>query len=265
MSTSTIESRPAILRGTAQRKQLELEQREGLFMDCALDMLEASGFSGLTLEKLATRTNFSKGTVYNHFTSKEDLFTALCVRGMQMQMAMFSALQAFEGSTRERMMGMHYAYHLYAQRHPTLFMCVLTGLSPHVVEKTSARRMADRQRLEARVTERVDTLVREAVAAGDLRLPPGTTVADISFAHWAVSFGTTALLQSAQQATSIRRLEVPEAFRRNVTLLLDGMGWTPLSTVQDDRDTWRRLGEVFRLTAEPTPRDTAAAAGPVMA
>lgn len=232
--------------GTAERKQQDREQREGLLLDTAHALLEEVGFSNLTLEKLAARTDFSKGTIYNHFSSKEDLLTAMCVRGMQLQLGLYLKARDFSKISRERIMGLHYAYHVYAKRNPTLFMCVLSALSPHVMEKTSAERMEDRRTLESRIARVVDEVVKAALDAGDIDDSQGFEVADLSFANWALGFGTTALLQSAQQAVSIRRLEVPVAFRRNVTLLLDGIGWHPLSRHHDYEPTWARLATFFK-------------------
>lgn len=237
--------------GATERKLQELEQREAMLLDAAHALLEEVGFSNLTLEKLAARTDFSKGTMYNHFSSKEDLLTALCVRGLQMQLAAYLRVRTFSDLSRERIMALHYAYHIYARRNPTLFMCVLSGLSPHVIEKTSAVRMNDRRDYESRITSLLDEVVKSAFEAGDIDPVDGLNVADVSFANWALSFGTTALLQTGQRSISIRRLEVPVVFRRNVTLLLDAMSWQPLSSQRDYEPTWTRLGSFFKEPKAP--------------
>lgn len=230
---------------TTLRKHRELMERDELLLEASLDLLEEIGFASLTLEKIAARTDFSKGTVYNHFTSKEDLLTALCVQGMHMQLDMYRKALGFPGHPRERALALHFAYNLYARRHPLLFRCVLSGLSPHVIEKSSERRMADRRGCEVMLSEVVDRVVQEAVTNKDLILPPGQTVADISFANWATGFGTTALLQTVQKAHSLARLDHGKALQRHVSLLMDGMEWRPLSKDWDYGATWRRLETFF--------------------
>ena len=235
---------------TALRKHRALMERDEMLLETSLVLLEEMGFASLTLEKIAARTDFSKGTIYNHFTSKEDLLTALCVQGLQAQLEMYRKVFDFQGNTRERVLGMHFAYNLYARRHPLLFMCVLSGLAPHVIEKTSERRMAERRTCETLLTELLDRVVQDGVTAGDLILPEGQTVADVSFANWAVGFGTTALLQTAQRAHSIARLDHGRALQRHVSLLMDGMHWRPLSSDWDYGETWERLNDFFGVDKE---------------
>ncbi|UXY17138.1 TetR/AcrR family transcriptional regulator [Chitiniphilus purpureus] len=230
---------------TAQRKQRELAQRDDMLLDQAQELLEESGFSNLTLDKLAARTEFSKGTIYNHFSSKEDLLTALCIRGLQIQLAMYLKAVEFPGNSREKVIGLHYAYNLYARIHPTLFMCVLSGLAPHVIEKTSAKRMEERRFFEGKVTAVLDRLVQQALESGHIASPLACDAATVAFANWAVGFGTTALLQSAKRATSIERLDSNAVLRRNVDFVLDGLLWHPLSHAWDYEATWLRLSDYF--------------------
>ena len=241
---------------TANRKQRELAQRDDMLLDQAQELLEDVGFSNLTLEKLATRTEFSKGTIYNHFSSKEDLLTALCVRGLQIQLEMYLQVLDFPGHSREKVIGLHYAYSLYARRHPTLFMCVLSGLAPNVIEKTSPKRMEERRVLEARITLVLDKVVKQAFAAGDIGSPLANDEATVSFANWAMSFGSMALLQSARRASSIERLNFDTALRCNVDLILDGLQWRPMSGAWDYEATWQRLGDFF-TEVRPTLREPA--------
>ncbi len=62
------------------RKQREIRQREAYLLDVARKMLMEHGFSGLSMDRLAEATEYSKGTVYQHFSTKEDLVAALAVR-----------------------------------------------------------------------------------------------------------------------------------------------------------------------------------------
>lgn len=230
---------------TTTRKQREWKQREDMLLDIAQEMLEEFGFSNLTLDKLAAKTEFSKGTIYNHFTSKEDLLTALCVRALKIQYAMYLKIHVFEGNSREKILGLHYAYNLYARRYPALFMCVLSGLALNVVERTSEHRMNERSIYERKVTSVLDDIVNQALEEHDIESPLVDTIEVISFANWAMSFGTTALLQSAGRASSIERMNTDKAFLRNIELILDGLKWKPLSQEWQYDKTWQRLQTFF--------------------
>ena len=62
---------------TLTRKQREVHQRELMLLDVARKMLIENGYAGLNMDRLAEATEYGKGTVYQHFSTKEDLVTAL--------------------------------------------------------------------------------------------------------------------------------------------------------------------------------------------
>ena len=54
---------------TSARKQREVKERERHLLDVARGMLIAQGYSGLSMDRLAEATEFSKGTIYQHFAA----------------------------------------------------------------------------------------------------------------------------------------------------------------------------------------------------
>ena len=62
---------------TVTRKQREIAQREDLILETARKMLLERGYLGLTMDRIAEEIEYSKGTVYQHFSSKEDLISTL--------------------------------------------------------------------------------------------------------------------------------------------------------------------------------------------
>ena len=55
------------------RKQRERIEREQLILDAARNIINQEGWEHLTMERVAAAVEYSKGTVYNHFSSKEDV------------------------------------------------------------------------------------------------------------------------------------------------------------------------------------------------
>jgi len=51
------------------RKQREIATREQLILDTAQNILHEQGYSHLTMERIAEATEYSKGTIYYHFSS----------------------------------------------------------------------------------------------------------------------------------------------------------------------------------------------------
>ena len=59
------------------RKQREINEREQLILSTAQSMLHQHGYNYLTMDRVAETVEYSKGTIYNHFASKEDLVCSL--------------------------------------------------------------------------------------------------------------------------------------------------------------------------------------------
>jgi AcrR family transcriptional regulator len=76
------------------RKQREIWQREQMFLDVARGTLIESVFAGLSLDRLAEAPEDSRGTVYQHFSTKEDLVTALAVQSNEQRLALFDRARA---------------------------------------------------------------------------------------------------------------------------------------------------------------------------
>ena len=103
---------------TLTRKQRELLEREELILDVAQTMLHQHGYNHLTMDRIAETVEYSKGTIYNHFASKEDLVCSLCCRCITNLIEVFERAYHYPGSTRERYSAIGIGYSLYNQLHP---------------------------------------------------------------------------------------------------------------------------------------------------
>lgn len=226
----------------AEQKRLAREEE---LVDLAIDIIHELGFAGFTLEKLTARSAYSKGTIYNHFSSREDCISSLCTKAITSILHLFEKASTFDGSMREKALAVHYAYQLYARLEPTLFLVILSSKAPGVRDKTSIARCEQMDELEHRINHFSDSMFQIAIDQGCLK-NPNITVETMSFANWAMSFGTNALASSAEDAVAVSRLDSSSILLNNINILLDGMGWQPLSTEWDYQKTWQRLGtELF--------------------
>jgi AcrR family transcriptional regulator len=232
-----------IVRRISAKRQQAIVDREAQLLVIAEQLVAKEGFANFTMDKLTANSDYSKGTIYNHFNSKEDLITALCVKSLTTELALFKQAITFKGNSREKCLAVLYAYHLHAFEDPTLFMCVLSAKTPAVIEKSSPERMAKQDALSKEVTRFCDDLFVNAVKDGSLVLKPDVELHSLTFAIWAMSFGTNALMVSAGAVESISRLDNRFAPLNNANFLLDGIGWHPLSSEWDYRGSWLRIEE----------------------
>lgn len=227
----------------SSKRQQALADRESELLLIAEQLVAKEGFANFTMDKLTANCRYSKGTVYNHFNSKEDLICALCIKSLKSEIALFKHALTFKGNSRERCLAILYAYQLHAFNEPTLFMCVLTAKTPAVMEKANPTRLAEQDKLSKELTALCDDVFNAGIEDKTLQVKPGMTIGSLTFAVWAMSFGTNALMLSAGEIEGVKRLENQMAALNNANLLFDGFGWQPLSDQWDYAKTWQRIAD----------------------
>jgi len=233
---------------TSDRKRREVQEREELILDVASKMLVELGFNGLTMDRVAEAIEYSKGTVYQHFSSKEDLLAALAVRNTELRYELFSRGAAFSGSTRERMAAVGIGFDLLMRLHPDRCQAETIFHASHIKGKMSEQHAKLHRDADERCDAVIADLIREAIEVGDLPLSDPSAVADLYFGLWALSWGAYQILEAVEpEELASRGFADPlRSLRRNQEQLLDGAGWKPLSTEYDYEATRARIvREVF--------------------
>lgn len=218
---------------TLTRRQREYQQREQLFLDTARDIIRAEGFHALTMEKIAADTEYAKGTIYKHFTSKEDLVVGLCGQGLSYLVALCGAMADFPGKPREKLTVMAVAYQVYAHRYPEEYDLIMEARAGNLRERASAGRLALTDQQDARLLQLIRSQIETAMAEGDLVLRGGLQPDDICFGLWSMSFGVSVLQQARDMLINMRISDDALQLPLQLTYLLDGYGWRPLSDEQD--------------------------------
>ena len=221
------------------------QDRENILLDCAHAFIQRENIATLTIDKLVKELPFSKGTVYNHFSSKEDLLLGLCNRGMTILTGMFNRANAFNGIPRERGLAIHFAYMLYAKLYPTLFMLVLTAKTSNITDKASTARQDEHLQLEALLIAPIISIFKDSLAKGEINPPVSMTLEQLSFACWSLSFGTNALLlQNIEHCGTRSSLIVERELLNNVNILFDGFQFQPLTQEFDWTQTLFKLKQI---------------------
>ncbi len=231
-----------------QTRQLaRYREREQRILEVARKILVGQGFEALSMDAVADEIHWSKGTVYQHFKSKEDILLALLLESIERKAALFQKAALFRGRSRERMYAVGVANRLFERlypEHPTSFALIQAN-APR--ERISADGCQKFQARDAGCHVIVTGIVRDAVAAGDVTLPADTRPEDLTFAIWSMAFGTRFLLTTNAPIVSHEASADPDrVINRNMRLLMDGLGWKPLSSEWDFAATERRiLAEAF--------------------
>lgn len=230
--------------GTGERKRREREEREELMISHAGRLLLRDGFQGLNLDELARAIEYAKGTIYQHFCTKEDLVLAVATRALQLRAELFERAAGFTGRTRERMRAIGVACCQFAILHPKYFQLDLMLHSQSFWMEASPERRMAHGRMGERCFRVMDAIVQAAREAGDL--PPEPDTDAVKFSLIAVTMGSHAMALEPEIQRLCRLRDPLEATRRNQDLVCDGLGWRPLLADWDYTATDRRIrAEVF--------------------
>lgn len=229
------------------RKQREIQAREQLLLDVAERMLLERGYLGINMDMIAAATEYSKGTIYQHFTCKEDLIAAVLVRSMALRERLFAKAATFSGRPRERMTAIGVADGLFERVHPEHDRVEQLAKVDSIWEKASETRRSQFLRRDDNCMGIVKGIIRDGVAQGDLDLQPDLSVEGLFFGLWAMATGARTILATGLLA-GVEGFENPETLlNRNYQIFLDGYGWKPLSVVHDYAATVERARqEVFQ-------------------
>ena len=241
------------------RKQRAVLEREHLFLDTARAILLERGYLGLTMDRIAEATEFSKGTVYQHFANKEEVLAGLAGRLMATKVELFARARALDARTRERCLAVGVASSLWAALYPDDIKLTQIVHSESLREKLGAERRALLEDTEETCTTTIVGLVEEAVEVGDLELPAGLTPGQIAHGLWSLHWGAQTLAQLDMPLDRFDAADSPELLMRHCHALLDGYGWRPLFGEHDWDATVRRVrdelfaAELERLASSSDP------------
>ena len=231
---------------TQSRKQREIQERQARILEISRPMLIQEGYHGLSMDRVAEALEYSKGTIYNHFSCKEEIIIALAIQTTEKRTAMFERASAFRATSRQRIQAVGTAAELFVRLFPDHFKLEQIIRSSSIWEKTSEERRRVMQSCESRCMGIVGGVVRDAISHGDLALPNGSTVEDLVFGLWSISFGAFSIITTSDQLVELGIQDPFDAFWQNVSRMLDGYGWQPLSEEHDLEETLRRIqNEVF--------------------
>jgi AcrR family transcriptional regulator len=233
--------------GTETRKQREIRQREELLLDVGRRMLIEQGYAGLNMDRIAEATEYSKGTVYQHFISKEDLIMALACRSMERRRALFEKAVAFQGKPRERILALAVAEELFVTTNPHHFRTEQIVHMAALETKVKPERAAELRGRMLQCLSLPRSVAEEAVAQGQLKLPRGQTAADVVFGLYGVGVGMfTAVTTQAELFAEFGVSDPRDVFWTHCRAYLDGLGWRPFHTPAEHAQIVRRIQkEVF--------------------
>ncbi|MGB0495567.1 MAG: TetR/AcrR family transcriptional regulator [Kangiellaceae bacterium] len=221
----------------------EFNARELELITLARSLVENDCLTTLTIDKLVSESRYSKGTIYKHFDSKEDLLMAICNTSMKEMQQMFMRALEFKGNSREKVLAVMVSYVIWAKLHPSQLFAVLAAHSPSVAACCSNERNEKHKEHEASLMGLMNRQIEKAIESGDLVLPENMLVEQVTFSMWSASWGAMALIMSKGDSVKLGPMVLERESFTNARLILDGFGWKPLSKELNYKETIKKITE----------------------
>jgi len=148
-----------------------LRDRRGTILDAALTLFDEAGYSGASMQDIASEARASIGSVYHHFQGKEHIAAAIYVAGLaDYHRGLLRELSRGHESAEAAVKALVRHHLRWVKANTELARFLLTSRDPEVVG-ASAHELSG---MNAQVFRRVEELVERWVEAGEVqRLPIG--------------------------------------------------------------------------------------------
>jgi len=111
--------------GIAERRKREKEQRRKAIIDAAERVFFSLGQNVATMDDVAKEAELSKGTLYLYFKSKEELYLAIHLRGIQLLGSLFEKAIQKEKTGIEKIRVIGETYYQFSHDYPDYFNALL--------------------------------------------------------------------------------------------------------------------------------------------
>jgi AcrR family transcriptional regulator len=227
------------------RKERERAAREELILDHAQRILLRDGFQNLNLDDLAEAVEYSKGTLYLHFKTKEDIALAVVTRAFKERGDFFERSLSFNGRSRERARAIAFACGHFAHVYPDYYNVEMMLKSQSFWERADEARQHQYGMQAGRTFRVMHRVVTEGLQAGDIP-PSKMSSEEIVFSIASMAIGSQIMARNTHAATMAGIDDTFQAVCQNLSLLWDGLKWKPLSTELDYHAVDRRIKkEIF--------------------
>ncbi|MDR3404717.1 MAG: TetR/AcrR family transcriptional regulator [Chthoniobacter sp.] len=209
------------------RKERERAARESLLLEHAARLLVRDGFQDLNLDELAAAVEYSKGTLYLHFKSKEDLVLGVATQALKHRADLLERAGAFAGKTRERVRAMAFACGEFMATHRDYFTLELMLQARSFWDRVSDERRNRHLAETARIFHAVNQVVLDARACGDL--PRRSSPEEVALSLMAITMGSHCMITLPALQTVCPLKDPAAALLEFGERLMDGWGWKPIS------------------------------------
>lgn len=107
--------------GVAERKQREKEQKRNAILDCAEKLFISKGFKDTSVDDIANCAEYSKGTMYLYFKSKDEMFMNIYNRALGLMYSEFRASVKNRETGKDKIHAIGDAHFKFLKKYPDYY------------------------------------------------------------------------------------------------------------------------------------------------
>lgn len=154
---------------TSSRRERERQERRAAILQAAQGLFYEKGFGATTMDEIAERSEHGKGTIYNYFKGKDDLYVSIIEEGFrELNVKMMEAVERKQG-LEEKVRAAYFAYVYHNLDNPEYFRITLHFMNEDARENISQELREKLSGLALRMLDFCAGVVREGAEAGLLR------------------------------------------------------------------------------------------------
>ncbi len=234
------------------RKQREIQEREKKLIQIGRELLLKDGLHGLKLDRVADIAEYSRGTIYQHFRSKEDLLAAMAIESAQRRYELFERASQFAGKSREKIVAILVADEIFDRTEPHYYRAEFIINLADLLKRAAPENRARLAEVDNQGLAIAPVIIEQAIQNGEL--PSGVSARHVMFSvmSMVIGFHVSSYEETEVVEETVKIGDRFETLRDCVAKLLDGFGWRPLSSEWDYSKTVDRVRT--ELFAEETQK-----------
>lgn len=166
------------------RKSREFDRRGQDILAAALALFESDDWESVTVDEIARRAEVGKGTIYKHFSSKDDIYAQLAIDFQRQILRRFDEIDAALPVIEALQRHLHVAWEAHLSRkdlHRVFLFCSRIEFRSRLAADT----LVELERVEQQVTAHTSELIARGIAEGIFAdQPPATLMFGAQAAFW---------------------------------------------------------------------------------
>lgn len=165
-----------------QLKERLRQERAALILDVAEEMLIEKGPHDMAIDEIAARAGVAKGTLYQHFASKDELIFALFERNLLLFEDAVARIAAEEIAARDKLLALLHFVYLHERSGRVQLLQLLYG--DELIRKLLIEKKRQLPERFERVVAPVRAMLEAGKAAGEFDAAIATELMLANFIYW---------------------------------------------------------------------------------